>query len=438
VPLQHVVASDLAPMVQRLAEGGAATPGHGAGWRRHVHGDGRLARSNSLILRAATRRAGQVRASMARLDRPARAAAPAGSMWVVHLKNADATKLAQVLRAAFAAAAAPPAGGGSRRRPPAAIPAGHGQQCGHVPPGQRPTAAGSAQATAPVASVAQPSTGGFIQADPATNSLIITAPEPLYRQVRAMIDQLDTRRAQVYIESMIVEVDADNAAEFGFQWQGLLGNGEQGGRAAGTNFSGHRRQHHRLINTPAAAGAAAIAGAGLNIGLLRNQRRVLRWPPSRACCRRRPDQHRQHAQPDHARQRGGQDRRRRERALHHRPVHQHRHRHDQPLPDHRAQGRRHHAAHPPQIGEGGTMRMRSTRSSRRQAHHRHRHQQCRPDHHQALDRVHGGGGRRRILVLGGLIEDRFEPTQSKVPLLGDIPLLGASSAARAASASAPT
>ena len=45
-----------------------------------------------------------------------------------------------------------------------------------------------------------------MQADPATNSLIITAPEPMYRQLRAMIDQLDSRRAQVFIESMIVEV----------------------------------------------------------------------------------------------------------------------------------------------------------------------------------------------------------------------------------------
>jgi general secretion pathway protein D len=36
-----------------------------------------------------------------------------------------------------------------------------------------------------------PSTGGQIQADPATNSLIITAPEPQYRQLRAVIDQLD-------------------------------------------------------------------------------------------------------------------------------------------------------------------------------------------------------------------------------------------------------
>ena len=33
--------------------------------------------------------------------------------------------------------------------------------------------------------------GGFVQADLSTNSLIITAPEPLYRQVRAVIEQLD-------------------------------------------------------------------------------------------------------------------------------------------------------------------------------------------------------------------------------------------------------
>ena len=48
---------------------------------------------------------------------------------------------------------------------------------------------------------AQPSTGGQIQADPATNSLIITAPEPQYRQLRAVIDRLDVRRAQVFVEA---------------------------------------------------------------------------------------------------------------------------------------------------------------------------------------------------------------------------------------------
>ena len=88
-----------------------------------------------------------------------------------------------------------------------------------------------------MAAVGEPSTGGFIQADPATNSLIITAPEPLYKQVRALIDQLDSRRAQVYIESLIVELAGSDAAEFGFQWQGLFGqSGDKYGVIGGTNF----------------------------------------------------------------------------------------------------------------------------------------------------------------------------------------------------------
>ena len=93
----------------------------------------------------------------------------------------------------------------------------------------------------------EPSTGGFIQADPATNSLIITAPEPLYKQVRALIDQLDTRRAQVYIESLIVELAGNDAAEFGFQWQGLFGqSGDKYGVVTGTNFrQPGRPEHHR-------------------------------------------------------------------------------------------------------------------------------------------------------------------------------------------------
>ena len=63
----------------------------------------------------------------------------------------------------------------------------------------------------------QPSTGGQIQADPATNSLIISAPEPVYRELRAVIDKLDQRRAQVFIESLIAEVNMDRAADFGVQ-----------------------------------------------------------------------------------------------------------------------------------------------------------------------------------------------------------------------------
>ncbi len=145
--------------------------------------------------------------------------------------------------------------------------------------------AASPQATAPIQAAAAPSTGGFIQADPATNSLIITAAEPLYKQLRAVIDQLDGRRAQVYIESMIVKVDAAKGLDLGVQWQGLTGNyGDNRVIGAGTNFS--TSGSPSLASATAGLAGATLAGSselglkaldatakslsgGFNIGLLR-------------------------------------------------------------------------------------------------------------------------------------------------------------------------
>jgi len=269
VPLQHAVAVDLAPLVQRLAEG-SGTPGvpgaAAAGGGTSVVAD---ARSNSLIIRSPNAaRLAIVRATIAKLDRPSSGLGPSGGLWVVHLKNADAVKLATVLRAAFGGT------GGSGSTTGSTAPTGTTQPQQQAPGGigTQTGSGASAQATAPVTASGAPTTGGFIQADPATNSLIITAPEPLYRQVRAMIDQLDSRRAQVYIESMIVEVSGDNAADFGFQWQGLLGNsGDKTGLFAGTNFS-TGGSNIISLSSAAAGGSTASAsiGAGLNIGLLRN------------------------------------------------------------------------------------------------------------------------------------------------------------------------
>ncbi len=65
----------------------------------------------------------------------------------------------------------------------------------------------------------------------ATNTLLISAPEPV-PQPATVIDQLDQRRAQVLVESLIVEVNQTDAAELGVQW--MLGNGRTFG---GTHIS---------------------------------------------------------------------------------------------------------------------------------------------------------------------------------------------------------
>jgi general secretion pathway protein D len=187
-------------------------------------------------------------------------------MYVVHLKNADAVRLASVVRAAFGS------GGGDSGGATSPARAQQPQGLNLNNPGAQGGSSGSTLGTGggTVSSPGAVTTGGFIQADPATNSLIITAPEPLYRQVRAMIDQLDTRRAQVYIESMIVEVSGGDAADFGFQWQGLgaIGGGSQNAIGGGTNFSSG--SGGAIIGPDADAILGQLASAkGLSLGLLR-------------------------------------------------------------------------------------------------------------------------------------------------------------------------
>ncbi len=279
VALKHAVASDVAALVQRVLQGGGAAPGvpgtpaaavAAAADAPSVVVD---SRNNALLVRAGSpTRMASIRELIDRLDRPIGGNSQLGNIWVVHLKNADAVRLAAVLRAAFAAggdSSSPFGGGGS-------LGAGSSSQASplnaSLQNAQGGTGVGmSAQAAAPVTPTAAPSTGGFVQADPSTNSLIITAAEPMYRQLRAVIDQLDSRRAQVYIESMIVEVSGDNAADFGFQWQGLLGSkGDKNIIGAGTNFTGPGGTGNIIdISVGAATGQVSI-GEGLNIGLVRN------------------------------------------------------------------------------------------------------------------------------------------------------------------------
>lgn len=257
IPLQHAVAADMVGLVSRLIDPAAAGGGAQAdqSYKTTLVAE---PRSNSLVLRAANpARLALVRSLVARLDQPS-SDKLSGNIHVVYLKNADATSLATTLRAALAGESS---GGQS----------GSGLGGGASSPLNRaaltPTGTASANnnaATAAVTPSGSPSTGGQIQADPATNSLIITAPEPQYRQLRAVIDQLDSRRAQVYVESLIAEVNAEKAAEFGIQWQGALGSsGDRVIGLLGTNFGTGGRNILEL------AQGNATPSSGMNLGLAR-------------------------------------------------------------------------------------------------------------------------------------------------------------------------
>ena len=110
---------------------------------------------------------------------------------------------------------------------------------------------------------------GSVQADPLNNALIITAPDAIYRNLRQVIDQLDRRRAQVYIEALIAEISSERAAEFGIQWVAgaSTGSGSNAvGIIGGTNFSSGGNNLFQLIGS-AASGNLNLPGTGLNVAI---------------------------------------------------------------------------------------------------------------------------------------------------------------------------
>jgi general secretion pathway protein D len=257
VQLQHAIASDLAVLLGKMLD--AAAQGGDPSQRVTILAE---PSSNSLLIRSASpARVNLVRSLIAKLDQPS---AVPGNIHVVYLKNAEAARLARTLLGA----GGEPAAGLSQSTTPTVF-----QAAGRPPatpqPGQQfgaaPTAPTPTTAAAPVSGQVG---GALIQADPTTNTLIITAPDAVYRQLRAVIDKLDVRRAQVFIESLIVEVTSDQAAEFGIQWQtgtGSAAAGSDAGVIGGTNFGGVGQ------NIIGVAANPATVGSGLNIGIAKGQ-----------------------------------------------------------------------------------------------------------------------------------------------------------------------
>jgi len=268
VQLKHSLAVDVAAILNRVLDEGARAAGQATdgGQRVQVLAE---PRTNALILRAASpARLALAKQLIERLDRPSLAA---GDINVVYLRNAEATKLAPLLRAVLAndPSFVPAAGG---RMLSGTTVAGStqqgqfGQQMQQQQPQQQQQQPLSPQAQGGGGAGGSSALAGMIQPDAATNSLIITAPEPLYRNIRAIIEKLDSRRAQVVIESLIVEVSADKATEFGIQWQDLSGLDSNSTRViGGTNFGGAG------TNVLGVATDLSTIGRGLNLGVVRGR-----------------------------------------------------------------------------------------------------------------------------------------------------------------------
>jgi len=279
VPLKYGLAADIATIVNHVLEDSSRSQGQSgdAGQRVLVQAENR---SNSIILRAASRaRLEQAKMLIDHFDQPS---ATPGNINVIYLRNAQATKLAPLLRAvlssdpsfvAQAGGSASLSGGGSGSSGSGGLGglSGSGSSSSSGLGSSSSGFGNSGQSSA--ASAASPSTGsasadrsgisGLIQADPATNSLIISAPEPLFKNIRAIVDKLDVRPAQVLIESLVVELSGDNASEFGVQWQSLNGFNSSGTSViGGTNFGSSGQ------NIISAAENIGSLNQGLNIGVI--------------------------------------------------------------------------------------------------------------------------------------------------------------------------
>ncbi|MBL8533701.1 MAG: type II secretion system secretin GspD [Betaproteobacteria bacterium] len=233
VPLKHAIATDVAALMSRLNEvtAPATDPLH----KVTVLAD---PLTNSIVVQSGSaERTRQLRSMVAGFDTPSMRS---NGVYVVPLRNAEAAVLAKTL----SSIRVPDPGAGGVRGPQA----------------------GLSGAAGPIAAV-DSGGGTTVVSDNASNSLIITGTENAYRTLRGVIDRLDVRRAQVFIECLIVEVSSDQAAEFGIQWLGGLDriSGTGAALAGGTNF-GNATQ-----NIVSGARNLGALGPGLNIGIVKGQ-----------------------------------------------------------------------------------------------------------------------------------------------------------------------
>jgi general secretion pathway protein D len=182
IAMQNATATEIARVVNSLYQGQGA--GEMGGTPLKIVADDR---SNSILLSGDPNARLHVKALIAHLDTP-HAGAYEGDTQVRYLKYEDASKLAPKLKEQITGmeeAAASGRGGPGALSSPAGTAAGKDVQ---------------------------------VWADEQNNALVMTAPPKTMRDLNAIIDQLDIRRAQVLVQAIIVDVDFDKATELGVNW----------------------------------------------------------------------------------------------------------------------------------------------------------------------------------------------------------------------------
>ena len=255
-PLGFAVATEAAKTLTTIyLEGGPAGATPGAKGRPRA-GQGRISRNvvvkivpdtrtNSLIVYAGQEMQDDIADLLKKIDVPA--SAGSGKINVYYLENADAEEVSKVLASL------------SKERSGA--------------PGAAPTPAPGAR-SAPL-----PATGGAVLSaeleggvkvtpDKATNSLIIVASLNDYETLVGVIKKLDIRRKQVYVEAVIMEITLNKGRDLGVEFRGAAETGsgdKKGAIIGGTNFD-FAGNINQLFGSLATGNPLVFAGSGLIAG----------------------------------------------------------------------------------------------------------------------------------------------------------------------------
>ncbi|MCP5197743.1 MAG: type II secretion system secretin GspD [Gammaproteobacteria bacterium] len=204
VALRHASATEIVRVLTALEQGKARTdPTAGVGAPTRMVAD---ERTNSILLSGDQTSRVRLRTLITHLDTPVDSG---GNTQVIYLRYAKAKDLVSVLQGVSKSLS----NEATRNTP---IP---GQ------PGAPSVGVSSSSGSG----------GGLvdIQADEATNALVVTAPPEIIRSLRSVIAQLDIRRAQVLVEAVIAEISAEKTAQLGVQW---VVDASQNGMVGFTNF----------------------------------------------------------------------------------------------------------------------------------------------------------------------------------------------------------
>jgi general secretion pathway protein D len=213
IPLQHATAGDLVRVLTALNQATARTAEGSTGPVVLTADE----RTNSILVAGERSERLRYRTLVAHLDTPLESG---GNTQVIYLRYADAEELAGKLTEQVTQ-----------------------QQQSQGGPSGSPGQGSAAQRG-----------GVIIWADPATNALVITAPPKVMRSLQQVIDQLDIRRAQVQLDAIIVDIEAQRSAELGLSW--IVDATSDAASAGVQNF---RSSGNSIVDV---AGAVSSGGVG--------------------------------------------------------------------------------------------------------------------------------------------------------------------------------